>query len=155
MHIDAAPVPVFVAQSNRNLLDGWVIFCESVTTLERHSPIWFARMPRLLRSIILVDSIPTCGFYFVDKCCCLNPWAFGERISNRQNAAVVLAAFLVHSLSSALLMSGKQRFFGRRSRQRLMLKASSRFLKRIIKESDEEDLLAALNAFESYFNHPS
>ena len=149
IRFDVAPVPVYVAQSNEHLGNGWDLFSDAMKVLQLHGSLWLQRMPRLVKRMMLLDTVDTSAFYLADRCCCINPWNVRRHVRDTSAAAIVLAGLMVHSLCAAHLLS-KRRPYSARTRRRLALKANIRFLNRCLNESWHIEVEAAMNALSSY-----
>lgn len=150
IRLQVGVLPVYLVRCGEDLHAGWDLFGDSLKVLEKNSPIWWRRMPQLLRSIMVIDKLSSSAFYLADRCCCLNPWNVRRQVEEPETAAIILAGSLVHALCSALLLADHRGCLGVCHRRRLSLRANIRFLQTCLRTSDDADVQAAINALRSY-----
>lgn len=132
-------VDCYIDQCEKDLLLGRSIVTMAVATLAEYSPLWSARLPLLIRTLIIVDSFTTAGYCLTDRCCLLNPWAILKNASGPKSASNLLAGFIVSKLCEAMLLNGRFGYVGLRHWRVLKAEARIRVLLRFLRQDDKLD----------------
>ena len=150
MRLNIGMLPVYVVRCDEDFRSGWELFSEALKILEENAPIWWKRMPQLLKNIMLIDSVDSSAFYVADRCCAVNPWKLRRHVKEQVDAAIILAGFLVNALCQARLSDNHRWYFGVRERSRLSARASIRFLERCLTLAEDIDVQATINVLKSF-----
>jgi hypothetical protein len=148
--IDVVPdLPIYLAKCGQDLRLGWTLCERALDTVQGSAPIWAGRIPRLFRSLIIMDRLACCSYNITDKSCCINPWNIVRHV-NISAAPTLIGSWLIWAASIALISEGRFGSTGLRHRKILAFAAQRRFLRGSLGDCNDLDIQAMINVLGDY-----
>jgi hypothetical protein len=146
--VDLLPeLPVYVVRSDNDLSLGRSLVEMSLKIVSTNSPLWRRRMNGSFKSLIIVDTVESAGYYISDKCCLVNPWFAARHVHDNTWASILIAGSIVRTLCHAMLLNGRFGYFGVKNQAILVIGAEIRFLRTLLGGENQTDILAAMSSY--------